>query len=249
MPNGEVSIDLNGFVGILELRAKNHNVDDNHNLPNANVDTAATASLHSILGLDGISTPPTDDITAPSTPIERSQTETDIETYLLDLIRDYFTASGGIANVRNLGKHLKACRGYHKASKSALLELKENFDSLTKFLKIHEDIFSVQEEKGKGSPMPIFSMSQRSHTWPAQEIPIIITENTKEQFLKDTSSTSSLSSLPVFKVEDKKSPVRCQDSDSQVQRWENYNSHRRGSTEQLTLISFKSLYAERVKYG
>jgi hypothetical protein len=92
-------------------------------------------------------------------------------------------------------------------------------------------------------------MSPRSHTWPAQEIPIIITENTKEQFLKDTSSTSSLSSLPVFKVEDKKSPVRCQDSDSQVQRWENYNSHRRGSTEQLTLISFKSLYAERVKYG
>ena len=154
MSNGEVSIDLNGFVGLLELRAKNHNVDDNHNLPNANVDIAATASLHSILGFDGISTPPTDDITAPSTPIERSQTETDIETYLLDLIRDYFTASGGIANVRNLGKHLKACRGFHKASKSALLELKENFDSLTKFLKIHEDIFSVQEEKGKGSCQP-----------------------------------------------------------------------------------------------
>jgi hypothetical protein len=231
MSNGEVSIDLSGFVGIVELRAKNHNVDDNHNSPNANVDIAATASLHSILGLDGISTPstPPTDITATSTPIERSQTETDIETYLLDLIRDYFTASGGITNLRNLGRHLKACRGFHKASKSALLELKENFDSLTKFLKIHEDIFSVhEEEEGKGS-MPItFSMSQRSHTWPAQKIPIIITENTKEQFPKDTSATSSLSSLPVFKVEDKKSPVRCQDSEEVRNNW---------------------TYAERVKYG
>ena len=36
---------------------------------------------------------------------------------------------------------------------------------------------------------------------------------------------------------------------SQVQRWGNYNSHRRGSAEQLTLTSFKVTICERVKYG
>ena len=105
--NGEVSIDLNGFVGTLQLACQ----EQQHNSTSANVDFAATASLRSILGLDGVSTPPTA-ITATSTTFESSLTtetsgltETDVATYIQDLLRDYLTAPGRMAkNSLDLGR-------------------------------------------------------------------------------------------------------------------------------------------------
>jgi hypothetical protein len=142
--NGEVSIDLNGFVGTLQLACQ----EQQHNSTSANVDFAATASLRSILGLDGVSTPPTA-ITATSTTFESSLTtetsgltETDVATYIQDLIRDYLTAPGRMAKYSlDLGRFLATCRGCHDASKSALLELKENYGSLKRFLELHKDNF------------------------------------------------------------------------------------------------------------
>jgi len=216
--NGEVSIDLNGFVGTLQLACQ----EQRHNSMSANVDIAATASLRSILGLDGVSTPPMA-ITATSTTFERSlttetsgRTETGVATYIQDLIRDFLTAPGGMAkNSLNLGRFLATCRGCHDASKSALLELKENYGSLKRFLELHKDVFSVPtEHEGAISvtfsvpqKSPCFQQYERSNTWLTQNTNeshrtsnTWLTQNFDGDFNEYPGDSNRISSSPTFAV-------------------------------------------------
>ena len=83
--------------------------------------------------------------TPPPTVITVDNTVPDgIESYLEDLIKGLLIDSGGIVNVRDLGRKLAACNGIHDASKSALQELKENFGSLKRFVTAHTDLFNTK---------------------------------------------------------------------------------------------------------
>ena len=128
MSDGEVFIDLNGFVGTLALRTKK-----NHKSTNKDMDNESSEA----------STLPT------SITIDTAPDPDGFEIYLLDLIREILFDCGGITQCRQLGRNLCTSRGYHDASKSALHELKETFGSLNKFLKLHEDSFLITEAVNK----------------------------------------------------------------------------------------------------
>jgi hypothetical protein len=124
--NGEVLIDLNGFVGTLALRTKkNHTSSTNKYVDDESIEASTTPTSKLI------------DNTVPD--------PDGLERYLEDLIRGFLIDYGD--NTHNgsclLGRKLAASRGYHDASKSALQELKETFGSISKFMKVHKDIFTT----------------------------------------------------------------------------------------------------------
>ena len=136
----EVLIDLNGFIGT--LRAKK-----NHTSSNKYVDDESSEA----------STPPTSKL------IDNTVPDPDgLERYLQDLIRGFLIDCGGITSRRNLGRNLAASRGYHDASKSALQELKETFGSLSKFMKVHKDMFVIIEAVNKADDIVSLSGNKRA---------------------------------------------------------------------------------------
>jgi len=140
--SGEVLIDLNGFVGT--LRAKK-----NHTSSNKDVNDESSEA----------STPPTSKL------IDNTVPDPDgLERHLEDLIRGFLIDCGG--NTHNgsclLGRKLAASRGYHDASKSALQELKEIFGSLSKFMKVHKDMFVIIEAVNKADDIVSLSGNKRA---------------------------------------------------------------------------------------
>ena len=143
--NGEVLIDLNGFVGTLALRTKkNHTSSTNKYVDDESIEASTTPTSKLI------------DNTVPD--------PDGLERYLEDLIRGFLIDYGG--NTHNgsclLGRKLAASRGYHDASKSALQELKETFGSLSKFMKVHQDMFVIIEAVNKADNIVSLSGNKRA---------------------------------------------------------------------------------------
>ena len=159
MSDGEVFIDLNGFVGTLALRTKKNHKSTKKGMDNESSEASTSPTSITIdtvpdknhkstkKDMDNesskASTLPT------SITIDTVPDSDGFESYLLDLIREILFDCGGITQCRQLGRNLCTSRGYHDASKSALHELKETFGSLTKFLKLHEDSFLITEAVNK----------------------------------------------------------------------------------------------------
>jgi hypothetical protein len=72
--------------------------------------------------------------------------------HLEALIKEYLTASGGMAGSRDIGRYLAANSDSRKGgnNRSALTELKENFGSLLAFIMSQEDVFTVLDKQGNG---------------------------------------------------------------------------------------------------
>jgi hypothetical protein len=72
--------------------------------------------------------------------------------HLEALIKEYLTASGGMAGSRDIGRYLAANSDSRKGgnNRSALTELKENFGSLLAFIMSREDVFTVLDKQGNG---------------------------------------------------------------------------------------------------
>ena len=150
--NGEVLIDLNGFIGKLALRTKK-----NHTSTNKDVDNESSEA----------STTPT------SITIDTVPDPDGLERYLDDLIRGFLIDCGGITSRRNLGRNLAASGGYHDASKSALQELKETFGSLSKFMKVHQDKFVIIEAVNKADDIVSISGKESSNTRASSPCPLL----------------------------------------------------------------------------
>lgn len=156
--NGEVLIDMSGFVGTLALRTKK-------NQKSTNIDDVDNESSEA-------STRPT------SIMIDTAPDPDGVESYLLDLIICFLIDCGRSTICRNLGRNLAASRGYHDASKSALQELKEIFGSLSKFMKVHKDIFIITEAVHKADNIVSLSGKESSNTRASSPCPLLIRSDT-----------------------------------------------------------------------
>ena len=151
--NGEVLIDLNGFVGTLALRTKkNHTSSTNKDVDNESIEASTTPT---------------------SITIDTAPDPDGLERYLEDLIRGFLIDCGRITSRRNLGRNLAASRGYHDASKSALQELKETFGSLSKFMKVNKDMFVVIEAVNKADDIVSLSGKESSNTRASSPCPLL----------------------------------------------------------------------------
>lgn len=70
-----------------------------------------------------------------------------IPSHLETLVREYLTASGGLAGSRDIGRYLAANSGSRRGNKSALTELKETYGSLLTFILTRQDAFSVLDKR------------------------------------------------------------------------------------------------------
>jgi hypothetical protein len=77
-------------------------------------------------------------------------TDAVVASHLEALIKEYLTASGGLAGSRDIGRYLAANSDSRKGNRSALSELKENFGSLLAFILSREEVFSVLDKPGNG---------------------------------------------------------------------------------------------------
>ena len=77
-----------------------------------------------------------------------------IKAHLEDLVKEYLTASGGIAGSRDIGRYLAANSESRRGNRSALTELKETYGSLLTFILTRPKAFLVLDKKpGYGGDM------------------------------------------------------------------------------------------------
>jgi hypothetical protein len=70
-----------------------------------------------------------------------------VESHLEALVKEYLTASGGIAGSRDIGRYLAANSESRRGKRSALTELKETYGSLLTFILTKQDAFSVLDKR------------------------------------------------------------------------------------------------------
>ena len=70
-----------------------------------------------------------------------------VSSHLEALVKEYLTASGGIAGSRDIGRYLAANSESRRGSRSALTELKETYGSLLTFILTKQDVFSVMDKR------------------------------------------------------------------------------------------------------
>lgn len=69
-----------------------------------------------------------------------------VKSHLEELVKEYLTASGGIAGSRDIGRYLAANSESRRGNRSALTELKEAYGSLLSFILTRQDAFSVLDK-------------------------------------------------------------------------------------------------------
>lgn len=70
-----------------------------------------------------------------------------VKSHLEALVKEYLTASGGIAGSRDIGRYLAANSESRRGSRSALTELKESYGSLLSFILACQESFLVQDKR------------------------------------------------------------------------------------------------------
>ena len=73
-----------------------------------------------------------------------------VASHLEALVKEYLTASGGLAGSRDIGRYLAANNESRKGPRSALTELKETYGSLLSFILSRGNVFSVLDKPGYG---------------------------------------------------------------------------------------------------
>eukprot|EP00986_Skeletonema_menzelii_P010402 scaffold5067_cov161-Skeletonema_menzelii.AAC.14 len=70
-----------------------------------------------------------------------------VKSHLEALVKEYLTASGGIAGSRDIGRYLAANSESRRGNRSALTELKESYGSLLSFILGSQDSFLVLDKR------------------------------------------------------------------------------------------------------
>jgi hypothetical protein len=90
-----------------------------------------------------------------------------VSNHLEGLVKEYLTASGGVASSRDVGRYLAANKDSGNKHRSALAELKDTFGSLLTFLHSH-DAFDVDnkisDSQVKTNGFPIRLIKKINHT-------------------------------------------------------------------------------------